>query len=509
MSKITDTDQVDTYIPKRSLLERILEILPGFISWIVITSPVWLTLRLPSFMAALIIFVDVYWFYRAIKTAILGFVGYRRVQKAIQTDWQAKLNQDFPEKWETLEHLFIIPSWKESGDIIESSFAGIAKTEYPLSKIRVVLALEARDDPDLISEKEAVAEKYRSIFANVFVTKHPDNLVGEVIGPGANRTWSLKSLIPLLEKEINVDQTILTTLDADFIIHPKLVSALTYQYLATPDPAEKSFTGIFIYSNNYWQAPAPMRLISSSVALSQLGELVENWKYVNFSSHSLNLRTLVNLGFWTVDHVNDDAHLYWKAYFATDGKYQVIPHWIPIYADTVLDRNLPKTFVNQYKQLQRWAYGVEHRPYIYRNIFTKANIPLISRFERFLFVFRSDIAWATLAFITGFGASIAVLVNRQFSQTVLGSNLVLYSGIILSFATIGMIPAAILNLKLYPPMPSDWSKARKLFGYLQYLLAPLVVMTFGTLPAIDSQSRLMFGKYLSYRVTRKFRIMKK
>ncbi len=509
MSKITDTDQTDSYIPKRGFLERTLEILPGLISWIVLTSPVWLTLRLPSIMAAIIIFVDVYWFYRAIKTAVLGFVGYRRVQKAIATDWISKLKHDYSQSWETIEHMFIIPSWKEPGYIIESAFAGIAKSEYPLNKIRVVLALEARDDPLLIEEKEAVAEKYRSIFANVYVTKHPDNLVGEVIGPGSNRTWSLKSIIPEIEKEIDIDHTVLTTLDADFIIHPKLVSALTYQYLASPNPTEKSFTGFFLYSNNYWQAPAPMRLISSSVALGQLGELVENWKYVNFSSHSINLRTLVNLGYWTIDHVNDDAHLYWKAYFATNGRYQVIPHWVPIYADTVLDCNLPKTFLNQYKQLQRWAYGVEHRPYIYRNIFTRSNIPFISRFERFLFVFRSDIAWATLAFITGFGATIAVLVNQEFSTTVLGSNIVVYSGIILSFATIGMIPAAILNLKLYPPMPSEWSKLRKLFGYMQYLLAPLVVMTFGTLPAIDSQSRLMFGKYLSYRVTRKFRIMNK
>jgi len=36
-------------------------------------------------------------------------------------------------------------------------------------------------------------------------------------------------------------------------------------------------------------------------------------------------------------------------------------------------------------------------------------------------------------------------------------------------------------------------------------MTPLILMTFGTLPAIDSQTRLMFGKYLSFRVTRKHR----
>lgn len=507
MSKnINHEDLKDHRIPKRSVLDRVFEIVPGGLTWLVLTSPIWLALNLPAFMAYFILFLDVYWFYRAIKTTVLSLVGYKKMQKAIATDWIALLDRDYPLIYKGINHVFIIPSWKESGNIIETNLEGIANSDYDLKKIRVILALEERDDLALKEEKRAVAEKYRSVFANVYVTEHPKDLEGEVIGPGSNRTWALKNVLPELVKEIDISNTILTTLDSDFVVHPKLVGALTHTYLSTPNPSKKSFTGVFIYSNNYWQAPAPMRIIASSLTLTQLSELVESWKYINFSSHSINLQTLIDLGFWTIDHVNDDSHLYWKAYFEMKGEYRVVPYWIPISADTVLDQTLYKTFVNQYKQLQRWAYGVEHRPFIYKNVLKRGDISVVARAERLLYVLRSDLIWATVAFITGFGGIVALAVNPAFANTVLGRNLVFYSGAILTIAIVGLIPASYLNHKILPPVPREWSRARRIWGIVQVVLSPIVLMTFGTIPAIDSQTRLMFGKYLTYRVTRKHRV---
>lgn len=489
---------------KEKLTQRILEIIPGLLTWLVLTSPVWLSLRLPAFVAVLILFFVVYWFYRALKTSILSLVGFRKMQKAVKQDWLAKLEEDFPDEWEKWEHIFIIPTYKERGYIIESTIKALAGLDYPLERVRVILAMEEKDDEDIKQEKRVVVGKYRDTFAGAYITEHPPQ-PGEVVGPGSNRTWAMQRLLPKLKKEINLNKTIVTTLDADFAVHKKLLAALTHTYLSTDNPEKKTFMGVFLYTNNYWQAPAVMRLIASSIMVSQLAELNENWKYVNFSSHSINLASLVELGFWNTQVVNDDSRLYWEAFYKFEGEYEVIPHWVPVYADAVLDESPLKTYQNQYKQLQRWAYGVENIPMIVRKAIETKEIPLLRRVERVLFAFRSYLIWATIALVTGLGAFLLVLVNPEFARTALGRNLTFYTGVIMTVAILGLINAMYVNEKIVPPRPKDWSSKDRFMSYLQWLLSPLAFMTFGTLPAIDAQTRLMLGKYLPFRVTRKYR----
>ena len=78
-----------------------------------------------------------------------------------------------------------------------------------------------------------------------------------------------------------------------------------------------------MYYNNYWQAPAAMRLIASGTAFWQLAEMVGSDKYINYSSLSMNLQSLLDVGLWIPNKVNDDSGFYWKAYYHFNGDYKV------------------------------------------------------------------------------------------------------------------------------------------------------------------------------------------
>jgi hypothetical protein len=56
---------------------------------------------------------------------------------------------------------------------------------------------------------------------------------------------------------------------------------------------------------------------------------------------------------------------------------------------------------------------------------------------------------------------------------------------------------------LVPPRPLEWSRLRKLKSYVEIFLYPIYGLLFSVIPALESQTRLMFGFYLEYRVTEK------
>ena len=292
------------------------------------------------------------------------------------------------------------------------------------------------------------------------------------------------------------------------MIHPQFLAGALHKYLSTPSQIryKRSFTGAFLYHNNYWQCPAPMRLVSTGTAFWQLAEMVGSDKYINFSSLSMNMKSLLDIGLWIPDKVNDDSGFYWKAYYHFKGDYKVIPHYMPISADTVLDVNLLKTFENQYLQLKRWSYGVEHVPYIIRKYFTSKELDFWDKTDKLLFILWSYFKWGTLALFVTFAGLFIPLINPNYSQSVVAYKLPVISSWILTGAFIGLFMTIFVHEKTAPPRPAKWSLLQRIWSYIQWALIPIILVTITSIPAIDAQTRLMLGKYLEYRTTNKARL---
>ena len=447
--------------------------------------------------------------------AFFSFIGFRKMRQAEATNWLGELEKNNLKTesygqeyhWQDLHHLLIIPTFKEPVEILEQNLDAIAKQNYDRSKIIVLVCWEEKEGEAVLGMKEKILQKkFGSSFHKLFFTVHPVNYPGHHPGPGSNRTYALQQVLPELEKMgLDPRQIILTTLDADFVIHPNFLPGLTYKYLITSKAHKRTFTGVFWYYNNFWQAPLPNRLVASGVSFWQLAEMTGSSKYFNFSSHSINLRSLIDMGYWVVDKVNDDGEFYWRAYYHFAGDYKVIPHYISIVGDTVQAENLRASLHEQYLQLKRWAYGVEHIPMIFKQYFKRRDISFWDKTDKVLFLLRSYLTWSTLAIMITFGGWFLQMISPTFASTAVGFNLPYLSSLILTFAVAGMLLLVFVHESLVPPRPAEWGLIKRIASYVQWALVPLIILTYGTFPAIESQTRLMLGKHMWFRVTKKVR----
>lgn len=489
--------------------ERFLEILPGALTWLALTSPFWLSFTLPFALAYIILLADIYWLFSACRIAVLILVGYKKLEYAKKQDWLLRLKQNFPAEWENYYHLVVIPTYKEGLEVLKPAFDAITDSCYAKEKIFIGIGLEQRDYPEKIQKVQKYWQENQHRIGGAFVTIHPFGLPGEIAGPATNRNWIINNAVKEFKKRgISPEQVLVTTLDADFVIHTQFLAGALHKYLSTPEKARmhRSFTGVFLYNNNYWQAPAFSRLISSGTAYWQMSEMVGSDKYINFSSLSMNMKSLLDVGLWMPDKVNDDSGFFWKAYFHYNGDYKVIPHFLPISADAVLDVNLWKTFENQYLQLKRWAYGVEHMPYIIKSYFKKTDMDFWDKTDKLIFITWSYMKWGTLAFFITFAGLFIPLINQNYSQSVVSVNLPVISSWILTGAFVGLFSTIIVHEKTVSKRPSHWSFLQKLWSYIQWALIPLILVTIASIPAIDAQTRLMLGKYIEFRTTNKARL---
>lgn len=487
------------------IFRRTFEIFPGVLSWLAILSPFILSIRIPTAIAYCLLFMDMYWLYRSLRISAGVVVGYGRLKKAEAVDWLKLLREQFPTELESLYHLIVIPTLKEEAFIIEPTIKALAESAYPKDKIMVLLGFEARDDQERVARvKKGLFEKYGQTFGKLMFTDHPLT-AGEVPGPAGNRTYAIKEF--LQTNSIDPKSILLTTLDSDFCVHPQFLAGASYRYLTIPEAErdKRSYTGVFLYNNNYWETNAAMRVNAISTAFWQLSEMVTSSKYMNFASMTMNLKSVVDVGFWPLNVVNDDSAFYWRAYYHFNGDYKVIPHYLPLSADAVQDKTALSTYKNQYKQYQRWAYGIEHLPFVVRNSITKKAIPIMRRLDHLYFLILSNLSWAMLGFVVTFGGILLPLINPFFKQTVIGYNFPHLSSLILTIALIGLFTSVWVEMKITPPRPADWPWWKKALSPLQWLLTPFLIIIFGTIPALDAQTRLMLGRYLSFRVTIKER----
>ncbi len=182
-----------------------------------------------------------------------------------------------------------------------------------------------------------------------------------------------------------------------------------------------------------------------------------------------------------------------------------MPLFVPVSLDTCLADTFWQTLKNQYKQKKRWAYNVEYYPHLVPALL-KSKAPFVDRMYKLFQYVEGNFNWATASLLISIlGWLPLFLGGPEFQQTVVAYNLPTATRTLMTIATAFLIFSVYINLILLPPRPKKYGWGKSVMMYLQWFLVPITSVVFGSLPAIEAQTRLMMGWYLEFWVTPKAR----
>jgi len=502
--------------PRERILYRFFEIFPGVLSWSVLFLAVFLSWKSPLWVSIFIIIFVIFWFFRTIYFSLYLWIGYRKMAEHEEIDWIEKLNKlpisqySIPtvKNWKDIYHLIIIPMYKESLEVIQGNLKSLEKTDYPKDKMIIVLACEERVRDFVETTAEEIKKEFSSKFFKFLITWHPANLPGEISGKGSNETWAAKEVKEKIIDQLKIpyDNIIFSSFDVDTCVFPKYFSCLTYHYLTSKKPTRTSFQPVPLFLNNIWQVPVISRVFSFSSTFWHTMNQERPEKLVTFSSHSMSFRALLDVGFKQTNVVSDDSRIFWQCFLRYDGDYRVQPLYYPISMDANVSKNFFRTLINIYKQQRRWAYGVGDISYFLFGFLKNKKIPLLKKLSLSLELIEGHFSWATSSIIIFFlGWLPLILGGIEFSQTLISYNLPKIISRMMTFAMIGLVSSVYLSFLLLPPRPPKYGRSKYLVFAFGWLLFPIMMVFFTAIPALDAQTRWIFGKYMGFWVTEKYR----
>lgn len=501
---------------------RFFEILPGFLSWFLLLLPLILSFINATAAVFFILLYLLIFFVRGLGYALRAIGGYITMKKHMQFNWRGML-QDLDEgkarkrvgqpHWHAknisrlhlrkydmrprdLIHAVVVATVNESREVLEPTIQAILDSDYDPNKLILVIAYEGRAGKAAEERVQELMKLYGDRFKHAMAVKHPAGLPGEIIGKGGNITYAGRRLQKYLVKEkIDPAKVLVTTLDSDNRPDKRYFAALSYLYCVVPDPIRASYQPLAMYTNNIWDAPTLMRVIATGNNLFYIVNTQRPHLSRNFSAHAQPMQALIDMDFWSVRTVVEDGHQFWRSYFRYDGDYRVYPFSIPIYQDAVLADGYIKTIKAQFIQLRRWTYGASDVAYIASKGFWHKNAaPKLDVLAKLLRTLEGHVTWATGTLLIYFAAFIPPLFHPQ---NLAANELPLIVSRVQRLGILGLLAIVYVCLVTLPPRPARHKRHRSIFMLTQWVLLPVTSLGFGSAAAFNSQTRLMFKKYLS------------
>jgi cellulose synthase/poly-beta-1,6-N-acetylglucosamine synthase-like glycosyltransferase len=538
---------------KEYFARRAFEILPGLTTWVTIIAIFPLSYFAPVFVSLFVILYDLSWLIKIVHISTHLIYSYGEVRKNWKTDYIERLegfenievykenlkselsqirfqlkNKQFSISrfslqkqlkdldrryeearelsarketllsWHDVYHVVIFPTAKESFEVLDTSLQAVLNADYPKDKIIIVMAFEDRAGELARENSRKVHEKYDSKFFMIHSSFHPSNIPGEIKAKSSNMTYAMR----MFEGKINdlnipKENIVVSAFDSDTQASKEYFGCLTYHYVKNPNRTRASYQPIPVYHNNIWDVPAIPRVTALSSTFWQMIEASRPQRLITFSSHAMSYKALVEVDYWPVNVISEDSQIFWRCYLHYNSEYYVEPMFTTVSMDAAEADTYWKTYAAQYNQKKRWFWGIENFPYISLGFLKNKNISWHKKLSQWLRMLDSFYTLATAPIILAFGGWLPVtLGGKAFQQNVVSQNLINLTSILTGLALTGLVTTFVISMLIVPARPNHKTPLLSIGMMLQWLLVPIVTIFFGSIPAIDSQTRLMTGRYI-------------
>jgi len=497
------------------VVRKFFEIIPASIAWLTIVAMFLLSYLTPTFVAIFIILFDIYWL---LKTIFLSFHlnhAYSEMKKNLKIDWLTKLknlgvNKNLNINYDDVYHLILLPFYKESHEVIKESLESILNSNYDKNKFIIILGAEERAQDIAKQTAIKIKKEYEDKFYCFKITNHPANLLGEIPGKGSNESWMGKfAQAEIIDKQnIPYENILVSVFDIDTTVYQEYFGILTYKFLTCKKPLRSSYQPIPLFINNIYTTPALARVVSFSATFWQMMQQARPERLTTFSSHSMPFKALSDIGFWGKDLVSEDSRIFWQCFLHYDSDWKVEPLNYPVSMDSNATPKFWKTMKNIYKQQRRWGWGVENVPYMLEGFRQNKIIPWYKKIYWSFITLEGFHSWATNALlIFALGWLPLYLGGEHFNYSLLSYSLPEVTRFIMTLAMIGIVSSAIMSVILLPSKPKWFKWYHYLIYIIQWVLMPITLIIFGSLPGLEAQTRLALGGRfkLGFWVTPKFR----
>lgn len=494
------------------ILRRFFEIIPGFLIWVLLLSPVWGGLSIPYLFINLIVALSVYWVYRSLLLTLGITIGFFEYFRSKNINWSNEILLIKRENLENLaelpnnlypKHLIVIPNYGEDYAVLKRSITAITRQNYPKELIYLAVSIEerkAKKDPDYAKRGELIKRDFGEFFGErLFFFVHPENLPNEEIGAASNRKWGTKNSVIELEKRgENLAHFLITAPDGDIVLSPNYLADVSYKWITSEKRNKKFYqTALYTFNNNYWEVPMLVRILMINITMPVLASSIfEKNKRETWSCFTLNLKLMKDVDYWdtTIPVGADDTTFFWRPYFFLNGDWKCEVFFSPLSADAVFHNNYFRNHVEQYKQYLRWGWGVISFPLAFKKLLSSKTIPFVEKFTKIYRLFEVFVFWKVIAFLIAFGTPIIFFVNGNLNFDVVSVAAPKTISTLLTFAIVLLVPNTLIKLAIIPKRPLKMSKLKYWASNLLEIPFNVVsLFTLGFIPFIDASTRMMFG----------------
>ena len=248
----------------------------------------------------------------------------------------------------------------------------------------------------------------------------------------------------------------------------------------------------------------PVRVVSILSGLNFLADLCKGHNIVfPQSTYTLSLKMAHEVGYWDVDVIPEDWHMFLKCLFYYRGEVRTEPVFLPVYADAVQSTSYLRSLIVRYQQAKRHAWGAIDIPYAVRKtIATKLFFSW--RMTRHLWaLFENHLVWSTHWFLLALGGSVPPKLVPSLLENSFFAMMPPVMSFLLTLCLVPLVVMILLDIAIRPANPNPSGLVLRVSSVVQWFLLPVTSFIFATLPALDAQSRLMLNNRLEYKVTEK------